>query len=165
MISEILNSYSLSLNFLKQQLVDVPTELWAAQPNGAVNHAAWTLGHLIYSAELIGGEMGLTPWLPSDWKGKYGTGSEPTDSREAYPDKEALVAMLDDAERRIRERVQEIGEAGLAELLPDMRFRNVFPSTGHAVLHILVAHTASHIGQLIVWRRLLPIASSTSVFL
>lgn len=165
MISEILNSYSLSLTLLKKQLADVPTELWAAQPNGAVNHAAWTAGYLIYSAELIGGEIGITPWLAAEWKERFGTGSVPVDDRQQYPSSEQLLEMLDDAEQRLRERLQSIGEAGLAEPLPDERFRSIFPSTGHAVLHILVAHTASHIGQLIVWRRLLRISPSGGVFL
>jgi hypothetical protein len=41
----------------------------------------------------------------------------------------------------------------LAQPLPDVRFRDQFPTVGHAVLHILAAHTALHIGQVIVWRR------------
>ena len=31
---------------------------------------------------------------------------------------------------------------------------DMFPTVGHAALHILVSHAASHVGQqLIVWRR------------
>lgn len=37
--------------------------------------------------------------------------------------------------------------------LPDERYREVFPTLGHAVLHILTVHTAIHLGQISAWRR------------
>jgi hypothetical protein len=39
--------------------------------------------------------------------------------------------------------------------LPDGRYREMFPTLGHAVTHVLTAHTAAHIGQVIVWRRVM----------
>lgn len=45
-----------------------------------------------------------------------------------------------------------MGDAGLAESLPDVRYRDKFPTIGHAVIHILSGHTALHLGQLTVWR-------------
>ena len=42
--------------------------------------------------------------------------------------------------------------------LPDKRFRDTFPTLGHAVLHILAGHVAVHVGQLGAWRRAMGMA-------
>jgi hypothetical protein len=154
-IGAILKSYSLSLSYLRQLVDDVPDDMFTAQLAGAINHPAWVTGHLIYSAEAIGGEIGLTPWLPSDWAARFGTGSIPVSDRQAYPSKDILLGSLTDAEQRIRNRLMRIGDDGMMEPLPDVRHRESFPTIGHAVLHILTTHAAIHIGQLTVWRRVL----------
>ena len=41
----------------------------------------------------------------------------------------------------------------LARSLPAERYRDLLPTIGDAVLHILAGHTAIHLGQLKVWRR------------
>ena len=164
MIAEILNSYSLSLNFLRRLVADVPDGSFAAQREGAVNHPAWVIGHLIHSADAIGGEIGLSSWLPTDWGQQFGTGSTPLPEREAYPSRESLLNMITDAEMRLTERLTEIGERGLAQPLPDIRYREIFPTIGHAVLHILTAHAAVHIGQLTVWRRVMGFGPSGGPF-
>lgn len=153
MIAEILNSYSLSLRYLRQLVADVPDEMFTDQRSGAVNHPAWVIGHLTYSAEAIGGEIGLAPWLPGDWAPRFGTGSVPTADRQMYPDKAALLDSLSDAEVRLSDRLLSIGDDGMMDPLPDIRHRESFPTIGHAVLHILTSHAAVHIGQLTVWRR------------
>lgn len=155
MIDEILRSYSLSLDFLRRLVADAPDESFAAQAHGAVNHPAWIIGHIIHSMQAIGGEIGLAPWLPTDWEHMFGTGSTPVASRDSYPNKDSLLDMLASAEERIKSRLSSIGEKGLAEPLPDVRYRDTFPTVGHAVLHILTSHTSVHIGQLTVWRRAL----------
>jgi len=143
------------LDYLRRLVADVPNDLLTRQPAGAVNHPAWVIGHLVYSCEAIGGEIGLTPWLASDWKSRFGTGSTPVEDRAAYPEKEALLAALRDGQRRLAERLTVVGNEGMAAPLPDVRYRSVFPTVGHAVLHILTAHAAGHVGQVTVWRRVM----------
>ncbi|MGH7138811.1 MAG: DinB family protein, partial [Pirellulales bacterium] len=63
MIAEVLNSFSLTLSYLRRLMADVPDESLARQPNGAPNHPAWVMGHLVHSCEALGGEIGLAPWL------------------------------------------------------------------------------------------------------
>jgi hypothetical protein len=154
-INEILHSYSLSLDFLRRLVADVPDASFTAQANGAVNHPAWIIGHIVYSMQAIGGEIGLAPWLPSDWEQMFGTGSTPLASRDSYPSKDSLLNMLASAEQRIKNRLISLGEKAMAEPLPDVRHRDTFPTVGHAVLHILTSHTCVDIGHLIVWRRAL----------
>lgn len=153
MIAEILNSYSLTLGYLRRMVAEVPDDVLACQPEGVPNHPAWAIGHLVYSCQALGGEIGLAPWLTAGWGQRYGTGSSPTNDRQAYPGKDELLVALGDAENRIRERLLAMSEAELGRPLPDERYRTMFPTVGHAVLHILVGHAAIHVGQVTVCRR------------
>jgi len=58
MIEEILNSYALALSDVRTAVEDLTGELMIRQFPGVPNHPAWTLGHLVYSAQAIGGEVG-----------------------------------------------------------------------------------------------------------
>ena len=153
MVDEVIRSFTRTLDFLRRMLADVPETMMTVQPCGAVNHPAWVVGHLTYSCQAIGGELGLEPWLPVNWEQQFGTGSAPVERRDAYPNKPELLAALADAERRITQRIHELGEADLVKPLPDIRCRDEFPTVGHAVLHILTSHAAVHVGQVTVWRR------------
>ncbi len=153
MIDEIVRSTSLSINDLRRLLEDVPEEMMTRQIDEVINHPAWVIGHLIHSCEAIGGEIGISPWLPNEWQQKFGTGSTPSEVRQQYPAKGDLLNSFADAQRRVVARLNEIGEQGLSAPLPDTRYRETFPTLGHAVLHILAAHTALHVGQVTVWRR------------
>lgn len=153
MTNEILNSYALTLRELRILATDLDSAQMVYQPAGVPNHPAWIMGHLAQSCEMIGGEIGLQPWLPSVWAEKFAPGSKPVSVVEAYPDKATLLSVLDDAEQRLRRVLTAMTEADLARPLPDERYRDVLPTIGHAVLHILAAHTAVHLGQLKVWRR------------
>lgn len=133
-------------------VADIPDARFAEQSHGAVNHPAWVIGHLVHSCQAIAGEMGMKPWLPDEWAACFGTGSVPQDARDRYPSKAALLDALADAQRRVLARQAELGEEGLKQPLPDERHRPMFPTLGHAVLHILTVHAALHIGQISVWR-------------
>lgn len=152
MIDHILRSHALTLDYLRRLVADLDDGQLTLQPAGAVNHPAWVLGHLIYTCQLIGGKVGLPPWLAAHWADCFGTGTAPLADRAAYPGKAELLDALDDARRRLADRLTALGEAGLAVPLPDARFRDTFPTAGHAVLHILVAHAAVHVGQVTAWR-------------
>jgi hypothetical protein len=49
--------------------------------------------------------------------------------------------------------------------LPDRMHRDKFPTVGHAVVHILTAHTAVHVGQISCWRRIAGFRPLTSEFI
>ncbi len=153
MIPELINSYTRTLDYLHRLVDDLPDEMFARQVGGAVNHPAWVIGHLVHSAQAIGGEMGLDPWLPLEWTGLFATGTSPTQNRHDYPAKPILLNALDDGQQRIVTRLNELGDDGLSMPLPDEKDRSIFRTVGHAVLHILTVHAAIHVGQLTVWRR------------
>jgi len=153
MIPEILNSYDLHLEFLRRLVSDLGDDQLVCQPEHMPNHPAWTIGHLVYSCQAIGGELGIPAWLPDDWGERFGTGSDPVADVTKYPDKETLLRTLDDGKARLTSALYDMGESGLRASLPDVCYRDRFPTIGHAVIHILSGHTALHIGQLTSWRR------------
>jgi phosphinothricin acetyltransferase len=151
-LGAILNSYELHLQHLRRLVADLDDKQMVSQPNNMPNHPAWTIGHLVYSCQTIGGELGLSAWLSDDWEQRFGTGSTPVADAAAYPSKATLLGALGDGKERVVAALVSLGETGLARSLPDVRYRERFPTIGHAVTHILSGHTALHLGQLTVWR-------------
>ncbi len=164
MKAEVLNSLALTLDFLRRQVADVDDDQMTRQVSGAVNHPAWVIGHLTYSFQALGGEFGMQPWLAKDWGDRFGTGSTPTSDPTAYPTKASLLRALDDAQRRINEAVAALEEVELSAPLPDLKYRDRLPTVGHAVLHVLSAHAANHVGQVTVWRRTMGLGVLTEPF-
>lgn len=161
MISEILSSYDLHLEFLRRLVSDLSDEQMVSQPDGVPNHPAWTIGHLVYSCQAMGGELGIPAWLPNVWETLFTTGSTPVADAVVYPNKETLLKAIEDGRDRLAKAMTSIGAAGLAEPLPDARYRDRFPTIAHAAIHILSGHTALHLGQLTVWRRALGLGNVT----
>jgi hypothetical protein len=153
MIHEVAASWSRTVDYLRQLVADVPDEMLTRQIDGVVNHPAWVIGHVIYSCQAIGGEMGIDPWLAADWAERFGTGTVPVEGRKDYPSKHDLLGALSDAQQRVNDRLLTLGDSGLTVPLPDEGYREIFPTLGHAVLHVLTVHTAIHVGQVTVWRR------------
>ena len=151
----VLHSFAYCLDFLREQVADVPAPDWVAQPNGIVNHPAWTIGHLIFIWQQLGAVVGLTEWLPDNWGNRFGSGSRPVADASLYESKENLLVMLDDAQQRITHAVERLDDVLLDEPFPDEAYLDVFPTIRHALTQVLVGHTAFHIGQVSVWRNAL----------
>ncbi|HUT88107.1 MAG TPA: DinB family protein [Thermoguttaceae bacterium] len=163
MKDETLNSLRFHMRTLHELVGDLNDAQMVQQPAGVANHPAWTLGHIAYSFEGIGEEIGLEPWLPTEWVDRFGTGSTPTDDPGAYPTKQELLEVLADGERRVRERLASLDDAALGAPLPDEQHRDLFATMGCAVLHVLVGHTGAHLGQLVVWRRAMGLPPATLI--
>ena len=153
MIDELINTFERTLKFMEQSVADLSEQQMVQQPAGAPNHAAWTLGHIIYSCQGIAGELGVGEWLPDDWESVFGYGSTPTSEVSRYPKKAELLTMLADSGSRLRQALLATNEAVLGQPLPDERVREILPTVGDALVQIIAAHTAFHAGQLAVWRR------------
>lgn len=152
-IQPVLHSFAYALEYLREQVADLlPADL-VAQPPGATNHPAWTIGHLIFACELIGGVIGLQPWLPDGWTKRYGSGSTPTADSGQYESKDDLLAHLRDAQTRVMNAAARLDDAQLDQPFPHPSYLEVFPTVRHALVQVLVGHTAFHIGQVAVWRK------------
>ena len=152
MHAEIQRSFRLLVEYAASLVDDIPADQFAVQPAGVRNHPAWIIGHLCGSFQAIGTEIGLSPWLPGDWSARFGTGTAPTPGAAAYPPKRELVDSLRDSASRIDAALGSLPAELLAADLPDKEYREVLPTIGDALIHILIGHASIHVGQLTSWR-------------
>lgn len=160
MIDELISTFEATLRFMEHSVDDLSEEEMVEQPPGVPNHATWTLGHIIFSCQGMATEIGAAPWLPADWESVFGYGSTPRSEEQHYPEKARLLTMLSDAASRLCHTLHSATGSVLRRELPD----DDFPTMGHLLLQVVVAHTAYHAGQLAVWRRAIG-KESVSVFI
>ena len=154
MIPELISCLDRTTAYIRALVADLTDEEMILQPPGVPNHAAWTLGHVIHSWRVMAGEMGVGSWLPDDWESLFGYGSSPANvGGSRHSSKAALIASLVDASDRLRRVLLAAEEKTLRAPLPDVESREVFSTTGEALVQIVCAHTAFHAGQLAAWRR------------
>jgi uncharacterized damage-inducible protein DinB len=153
MLSELIGSFEYTVDFIERQVADLSDEDIVLQPPGAPNHAAWTLGHVIFSCHEIAGELGVERWLPGDWESRFGYGSVPAAEASPQFEKAALLTSLREARTRLQDAMTGLDEQALASPLPDADAQTSFPTMGHVLLHVVAGHTAYHAGQLAAWRR------------
>ena len=151
MVEQVANSYGVILEDASR-LVEGLSDAGMAECVAGLNPPAWILGHLIYGAQMMGGELGVPAWMPQDWIELFRTGSTPRVGS-SYPNREQLLAALHEAQERLCAALRRAGEAGLNASLPDERCRATMPTIGHALVQVLIGHTAMHVGQLSAWRR------------
>jgi hypothetical protein len=148
-IDEMAHALASTARFLAQSTEDLTDEEMVEQPSGVPNHASWTLGHVIFSCQEMAVELGVARWLPDDWESVFGFGSTPYSEGNRYPKKAELLALLADATTRLKHALSDTNPSVLSRELGS----EDFPTMGHVLLQVIVAHTAYHAGQLAVWRR------------
>lgn len=151
-IEPVLHSFAYGLDFLREQVADVADADMTAQPNGIVNHPAWVVGHLTFVCQMLGGAIGLVPWLPDDWAPRFGPGSKPVAESSLYESKDKALAMLREAGMRFTRAIDQLDDSRLDTSFPVESYLEVFPTIRHSLTQVLVGHTAFHIGQLSIWR-------------
>lgn len=149
MIDEMIRALEYTVRFLDQSVGDLSEEEMVEQAPGMPNHATWTLGHIIHACHAMAAELGADPWLPEDWESVFGYGSIPLPEVKEYPGKAEMQSLLADASTRLCDALRSAGASALGRRLED----EDFPTMGHILLQVIVAHTAYHAGQLSVWRR------------
>ena len=90
------------------------------------------IDHLTHVCQLLGGAIGLSPWLPRDWGERYGTGSMPVADAARYGSKASALETLGAAQSRITSAVAELTDAQLDAPFPDESYAQVFPTIRHA---------------------------------
>jgi len=164
-VEPIVHNFAYGLDFLREIVADLLNDQMVMQSEHIKNHPAWVIGHLTFSCQAIGGEIGLEKWLPEDWGKRFGMGSQPTADVSAYPCKPESLATLADAQFRITEAVRGMSAEQLQQPMPDANYHDDLPSQFHAISQILVAHTAYHVGQTVVWRRSIGLKKAERPFL
>ena len=134
---------------------DVADERLAEQPLTGVNHPAWVLGHLAFSADRARWLLGAEKEFPAPWVALFSPGSKPIAARGDYPPKEELLRAVEQGFERAREMAATVTPEHLAQPNPNPYTREGLPTIRDAVAFLLTGHLGVHLGQLSMWRRLL----------
>jgi hypothetical protein len=154
MLDLILPSYTFALIYAKKLVEGVPDGRWCDQPvpGVAMNHAAWTLGHLAWANDNMLSRLGQTPALDDPWRALFAMGTKPLPDRSAYPAADVILKELEAAHARLADAAAAAPPEVLAGPPPE-RMQRMFPTVGHLLAGLMTAHYASHNGQLSAWRR------------
>lgn len=155
----VLHNYAFNLSYANMLLADIRNDQMCLQSGGVANHPAWTLGHMASGSEFAALLLGLEPALPNDWRERFGRGSTPVETASAYPSKEELMAMLEKQHLRVSDAMKSVDLEFLRKPTPDDAFREIMPTVGDGLQYLLVAHEATHLGQLSCWRRTMGLPS------
>ena len=149
MIPELVGTFDDSTAFIEKSVADLSDDEMVRQPVGVPNHAAWTLGHIIYSCQGIAVELGMEPWLPETWESDFGYGSKPLPDTGRYLTNAEMLKLFADSTCRLRQALLTADKSILGSRLPD----DELPTMTHLLLQVVLGHTSYHVGQLAVWRR------------
>jgi len=154
MIGPLLHAWNLNLSYAKRLVADIPDDNMALQPAPEMNHAAWVLGHLACTADMLGGMIGVKPVCPAEWGSLFDWNSSPSSDAGTYPSKATLLKALEDAHAGIAAALPAVPEARWSETTPIEAVRGFLPTLGDCFVFVMAAHENIHLGQLSAWRRI-----------
>jgi DinB superfamily len=147
--------YADMYGYARQLLADVPDEEFAEQPAPGLNHPAWTLGHLVISADYGLKLLGQSPTASEGWNALFFPGTVPDPNRAAYPSKGELLNAYENGHAAFDAAVAAADPAQMAKPNPVEGMRPRFPTLGDLIGYLLTTHEAGHLGQLSAWRRMM----------
>jgi hypothetical protein len=153
MLKSLLHNYAFNLTYAQMLVGEIPDEEMAGQPEGIVNHPAWTLGHLGYASDYAAILLGLEGTTPQPWVELFGRGTTPVDDRTKYPPKEEMLAALEQQHARVADAISKADPALFEQPTANEEFRQIMPTVGDGLAYLLVSHEATHLGQVSAWRR------------
>lgn len=153
MISPLLHTWNLNLGYAKRLVADIPDDQMAAQPAAGMNHAAWVLGHLACTADMLLAMIGEMTVCPPEWVALFDWNSTPTSDPDAYPAKAVLLSTLEAAHAGIEAALPGVPASRWTEPTPTEEIRKFLPTLGDCFVFVMAAHENMHLGQLSAWRR------------
>jgi len=154
MLAPLLHAWNLNLGYAKRLVADIPDSGMALQPAPAMNHAAWVLGHLACTADMLGAMIGEKPVCPPEWTALFDWNSTPSSDASRYPSKAVLLEALENAHARLAAALPAVPESRWTEPTPIEEIRGFLPTLGDCFVFVMAAHENIHLGQLSAWRRL-----------
>jgi hypothetical protein len=153
MLSPLLHAWNLNLGYAKRLVTDLPDHQMAFQPAPHMNHAAWVLGHLACTADMLGAMIGSKPVCPPEWTSLFDWNSTPSSDASLYPTKAVLLTALEAAHTSIAAALPSIPESRWTDPTPIEEVRGFLPMLGDCFVFVMAAHENMHLGQLSAWRR------------
>lgn len=149
----LLHAWNLNLAYAKRLVADIPADMMAVQTAPGMNHAAWVLGHLACTADMLGAMIGTEPVCPPGWTALFDWNSSPSADATLYPSKETLLAALEAGHDRLASALPGVPQARWTEPTPSEAIRAFLPTLGDCFVFVMAAHENMHLGQLSAWRR------------
>jgi DinB superfamily len=146
------------VGYCRMLIDDIPDGRMVEQPLPDVNHPAWVLGHLAFSADRAKSLLGAEKDLPEAWTQLFGPGSKPTTNRGDYPSKGDLLQAVEQGFERLRQKAAAATPEQLTKPSTNPRTRDVLPTVQDGVAFLLTGHLGVHLGQLSTWRRMIGLA-------
>jgi len=153
MLAPLLHTWNLNLGYAKRLVADIDDDRMAFQPEPHMNHAAWVLGHLACTADMLGTMIGVQPACPPEWTSLFDWNSSPYSDASRYPAKAVLLGALEEAHARVAAALPGIPESRWSETTPVEEVRGFLPTLGDCFVFVMAAHENMHLGQLSAWRR------------
>jgi hypothetical protein len=154
MIEPLLHTWNLNLGYAKRLVADIPEAQMAVQPAAGMNHAAWVLGHLACTADMVGAMINARPVCPPEWPALFDWNSSPSSDASRYPAKSVLLEALEDAHAGIAAALPGVPAARWSDPTPLEAVRGFLPTLGDCFVFVMAAHENMHLGQLSAWRRI-----------
>lgn len=143
------------LGYCRMLVRDISEAQMTDQPLPGVNHPAWILGHLAFSADRARALLGLQTALPAEWVPLFSPGSKASRSRGDYPPKEELLRLLEQGFQDVRQKAPTATPEQLSQPITNPRMREAFPTAREMIAFWLTGHLGIHLGQLSAWRRMI----------
>lgn len=159
-VAAILSISTMTVDWIRQVVEDVPEQRMTEQPGTLVNHPAWTLAHLgAYAGQLLAIFDDPSAPTADAEMAQFGYGTIPVADPAAYPTKDELLARLTDRHARL----VEVIAAKHADYFPrpaPEKFSGATNTIGAVAVILLTSHPGYHLGQLKQWRRAAAFAAS-----
>ena len=146
------------VGYCRMLLQDIADERMAEQPLPGVNHPAWILGHLAYSADGAISRLGGQKLLPPEWESRFRAGSKVSSVRSDYPSADELLRAVEQGFERARELAQSASSEQLAAPSTNPMMKASLPTAREGVAFLLTGHLGVHLGQFSAWRRMIGLA-------
>jgi DinB superfamily len=134
---------------------DIADERLAEQPVADVNHPAWILGHLAWTADGALGMLGAPKRLSAEWASLFGRGSKPSPQRGLYPSKDELLRAVEQGYQQVRQEASTANPEQLARPTTNPVTKETLPTLKEMIAFLLSGHMGVHLGQLSSWRRMI----------
>ena len=155
MLDSELKINSFLVGYCRTLVGDIADERMAEQPLAGVNHPAWILGHLAFTADATLGKLGAHKALPAEWATLFSAGSKPSAQRGLYPSKDDLLPAVEQGYQQLRQKAATANPEQLSRPTTNPVTKQTLPTLKDMVAFLLSGHMGVHLGQLSSWRRMI----------
>lgn len=145
--------YRFMHHYGRKLLADVSEAQFKTPAFAGGNPPSWIVGHLTVSADFILGVLGKPRLLPKSWMVLFGPGSDPFKHLDRHPDHATLIAAYEAGHQAVFEAMKDADASKLSGPSPFEPLKEMLPTAGDLLAHLLTSHEAFHISQLSACRR------------